>query len=213
MTAATPWAPVLTESGEPDQLHGLQSLDPGFDRSRVLTASVALAGSEHAEPATQPRFLRSLQDQLDSLPEVERAGMANVLPIGGDLWGMRFAVEGQPVASPEQLPRASFRVITPAYLAAMGTRIGRGRDFTWQDDADALQVVIVNRTLAARYWPDDDPIGKRLRWGAEGPDEPWLTVIGVAEDVRQWDLADVDHLVTRPRPAGVGGAHHRRDPR
>jgi predicted permease len=171
-------------------LWSLQSLDPGFDRSRVLTASVALAGSEYAQPATQPRFLRSLQGQLDSLPEVERAGMANFLPIGGDLWGMRFAVEGQPVASPEQLPRASFRVITPGYLAAMGTRIERGRDFAWQDDADALQVVVVNRTLAARYWPDDDPIGKRLRWGAEGPDEPWLTVIGVAEDVRQWDLAD-----------------------
>lgn len=168
----------------------LQHLDPGFDRGDLLTATVGLAGSEHADSEQQTPFLRSLQDRLAALPEVDQAGMANFLPIGGDLWGMRFAVEGQPVASPEKLPRASFRVITPGFLPTMGTRLERGRDFSWQDDTDARQVVIVSRTLASRYWPEDDPLGQRLRWGAEGPDEPWLTVIGVAEDVRQWDLAD-----------------------
>ena len=147
----------------------------------VPGASVSLAGSELAEIERQPAFLRELRNEIEALPGVEAAGATNFLPIGGDLWGMRFAVEGRPQPAPEQLPRASFRVITPGYLEAMGTRVLQGRDFAWEDDTDAPLAVLVNRTLADRYWPDGDAVGRRLHWGAEGPDEPWLAIVGVVE--------------------------------
>lgn len=168
----------------------LQNADTGFRSERLLTANISLAGSPFAAAEKQSQFVEDLRTRLKELPGIESAGLANFLPIGGDLWGMRFAVEGRPQPLPEQLPRASFRVISPGYLQAMGTAFIRGRDFSRQDQASSLPVVIVNQTLANRYWPGETAIGKRLRWGAEGPDEPWLMIIGIVADVRTWDLAD-----------------------
>ncbi|MFQ5694509.1 MAG: ABC transporter permease, partial [Terriglobia bacterium] len=163
----------------------LQHLDPGFRRDNLLTMTISLAGSSHVSLQGQALFYQEARRQVESVPEIKRAAFINHLPIGGDIWSRRYLIEGQPVPPAEEIPRASFRVATPGYFQTMGIAVVRGRSFEAFDAQDALPVVIVNQELAARAWPGEDPLGRRLRTG-----RPWLTVVGVVGDVRQWDLTE-----------------------
>ena len=127
-------------------------------------------------------FIRQALDRVAAVPGVESASGINHLPLAGDLWTFSFAVEGRPAPPPSQEPSAAFRVVFPGYFHTMRIPLLRGRDFTARDDADApARVVIVNETMARRYWPGEDAIGKRIRLGSTGP---WYTVVGHREGRR-----------------------------
>jgi len=165
----------------------LTILDPGFRRSELLTSSLLLAGSPHTEPERQSLLLRQVRESVGAIPGVRSVALINHLPIGGDIWGFGFVVDGAEAVEGGALPRASLRTVTPSYFETMGISLLAGRDFTDGDDERAARVVIVNRTLADRHASIESILGRRIRIG-EAEKDDWRTVVGVASDSRQWDL-------------------------
>jgi putative ABC transport system permease protein len=113
------------------------------------------------------------------MPGVQAASMASLVPLGGPNTGTNLLIEGQPAPRPEETPIFWRRVIDPAYFRVMRIPLVRGREFNDQDVGAATPVAIINETMARRYWPGADPIGKRF-----GTQERWLTVAGIVGDVK-----------------------------
>jgi len=166
----------------------LTTLDPGFRRDELLTSSLLLAGSPHAEPEQQTILFRQVRENVGAIPGVRGVALINNLPIGGDIWGFGFALDGAEAVEARELPTASVRTVTPSYFETMGILLLAGRDFTDGDDERADRVTIVNRTLAERYASIETIVGRRIRIGQQ-EDEDWRTVVGVASDSRQWDIS------------------------
>src|SRR4029453_13531123 len=111
-------------------------------------------------------------------------GATGTLPLSGRNWGRGLTVEGYPVLSTGQAPMIQHTVVTPDYFRTLGIPILMGRDFTERDSKDAEKVTIVDERLAREYWPNENPIGKRVRFGPPEDNEPWHTVVGVVGAVR-----------------------------
>jgi len=171
----------------------LGAVDAGFDPRHVLTMRVVVTGSPLAAPERKTPFYRQMLERLATLPGVESVSSINHLPLAGDLWNFTYSVEGQPPPLPSQRPTAAFRVVFPGYFRTMRIPIVRGRDFTAHDDAQAAKVVLVNQSLARRQWPEQDPIGKRIRLE---DNQPWFTVAGVVKNTEQheWGAAAADEF-------------------
>jgi putative ABC transport system permease protein len=160
----------------------LRAIDPGFDPRGVFTAEVSVKGTAEQTPGRRQAFYESLVNRVRQMPGVEAVSLINHLPIAGDIWGVPFRVDGQPRPREGEAPTATYRVVMPGYFETMRLPIVRGRDVSTTDRMGATDVIIVNQFLASRYWPNDDPIGKRITFdaGAEAP--KWLTVVGVSKN-------------------------------
>ncbi|MBI2681183.1 MAG: ABC transporter permease [Candidatus Solibacter usitatus] len=165
----------------------LQQVDPGFRAEHVLAAEVSVAGSGFVE--RQLPFYTQLLQKLEAVPGVVSVGAINHLPLAGDIWTFDFTVEGQPAPPPGQEPSAAYRIISPRYFETMGTPLLRGRGFDGHDVEGAPMVAIISDAMARRNWPNQDPIGKRFRMGRADSTNPWLTVAGVARNVKQSEWA------------------------
>jgi len=165
----------------------IELTDLGFTPENLLTMTVSLAGSEYDEADEVIGFYRELRRRLDALPGVNGVTGVNVLPVsGGDARG-EITVEGSPLAPGEE-PGASFRRVLPGYFKVAGIPLRQGRDFDERDGGgDGNMVVIVSQSMARRLFPDGDVIGRRIKIGP-AESEPWLTIIGVAGDVRNAGL-------------------------
>lgn len=163
----------------------LQHVDLGFEPAGLQAVSVSLDGASASTPDARTAFFQTLVERVAALPGVAAASAINHLPLAGDLWLLGFQVQGAPPSQPGEGPRAAYRVVLPGYFAAMRQPLLRGRPFDGSDRTGSLPVVIVNARLAGRHWPDEDPIGRRLRLG-----EDWLTVVGVVGNVPQATLVD-----------------------
>ncbi len=159
------------------------AVEPGFRSEPVLAFDVQLPTARYQEDATQIRFFQHLCERLEALPGVRAAGAISYLPIGGGENMGKFAVEGEPPASPGTEPSAERRWVTPGYFASMGIPIRQGRVFTPSDSVDQPKVVVINETLARQFFNFRDPIGRRLKAGGA-----WRTVVGVVSDVRSSSL-------------------------
>jgi putative ABC transport system permease protein len=162
----------------------LLKTDPGFNAEGVLTMNLNLPFAKYKEENQRAAFYGDLVQRVKSLPGVQSAALVNYLPLGGANSSDSFLVEGQPEPAPGQENNGRYRVCTPDYFQTMGISILKGRPFNDQDKAGVKPVVIVNETLARRYWPNDDAIGKRIRF--EGPLDkaPWMEIVGVTRDVK-----------------------------
>jgi putative ABC transport system permease protein len=163
-----------------ESLLRLRRVDVGFDPSRLLTFDVTLSGARAAGNPS-PHF-NELLSRIRAVPGVTAAAGAVTLPIGGDDFGVRLGIEGQPLPPPGSEPRIGYQIVTPGWFDTLGLRL-HGRDFTSADDGAGGQVVIVNETLARSAWPGEDAVGRRLRKG-RNPANPWMTVVGVVSDLR-----------------------------
>ncbi|HKP86343.1 MAG TPA: ABC transporter permease [Blastocatellia bacterium] len=161
----------------------VQSLDPGFDPRNVLTMIVSLAGSEHSTGPRRAAFFDQLLERVESLPGIQSASAINHLPLGGDIWTIGFAIEGRPAPPPGETPGAVYRIVRPNYFRTMGETLLAGRDFTERDNESAPGAVIINETFARRYWPGEDPIGKRIAVAHE--DSGLRQIVGVVKDTKQ----------------------------
>jgi putative ABC transport system permease protein len=159
----------------------LRHVDTGINTQNLLTFNIFLGGSRAQSPEQQAAFYDEALDAIRRLPDVNAAGAAVTLPIGGDDFSAGYVAEGRPLPPPGQRSSAGYQVVTPGYFAAMGIPVLAGRDFTPADHRTAMPVVIVNRTFASIEWPGRDPIGRRIRTSDDGP---WMTVVGVVGDVR-----------------------------
>jgi putative ABC transport system permease protein len=164
----------------------LQAVNPGFDPEGVVAARLSLPRA-NADTARVIDFYRELVERAGSLPGVSAAAAVSYLPLGRDGAGYRFSVEGLPFLEPQVRPRAEFNVVTPGYFATLEIPVLQGRDLAGRDRWDAPPVVVVNRTLARRFWPTESAVGKRLTLG-EPEENSWMTVVGVVGDVKQQSL-------------------------
>ncbi|MDQ3139073.1 MAG: ABC transporter permease [Gemmatimonadota bacterium] len=164
----------------------LQSVDAGFNAEGVVTARLSLSRGD-ADTARVIGFYRDLVERVRAIPGVTAGAAVSYLPLSREGARYRFNVEGQPPIAPQLRPGADFYVVTPGYFAALGIPLLRGRDLGPQDGWDAPAVVIINESIARQFWPGRSPIGQRLTFG-EPSDDAWLTVVGVAPDVKQRSL-------------------------
>jgi predicted permease len=161
--------------------------NPGFRPEHVLTASIDLPPDEYSQDEKVASFYKLLMDKLRQTPGIAAAGGSTDLPLLGG-WTHAFTVEGyQPPPGPA-LSLCNHSVIYGEYLQTMGIPLLRGRYFTEQDGPKSTHVLIVSESLAKKYWPGQDPLGKRLKWGPPESTDPWLTVVGVVGDVKQGAL-------------------------
>jgi len=168
----------------------LSQLNPGFEPRGALTASIALPQEKYSEDARVVGFYEELLRRAASLPGVSAAGATTILPLTVQT-DNSFQIEGKATPADASAPNAQFRMVTPGYFRAMGTPLVAGRDVSDKDRAEAPLVVVVNQSLARRYWAGEDPLGKRIRlFGLRrnGAPWPWATVVGVAADVRELGL-------------------------
>jgi putative ABC transport system permease protein len=174
----------------------LQAVDPGFDPERIVSARLSLPRSD-GDTARVLAFYQELVRRAGALPGVTAAAAVSYLPLGREGARYRFNVEGRPPVAPELRPGAEFNVVTPGYFGLMGIPLLRGRDVDARDRWDAPPVVVINQTMATRYWPGESALGKRVTFG-EPEEDAWMTVVGVVADVRQRSLT------AEPRPQIYG---------
>ncbi|HEX6650248.1 MAG TPA: FtsX-like permease family protein, partial [Pyrinomonadaceae bacterium] len=148
---------------------------------------LGLPSIRYSTDAKRIEFYQELTKRVQSLPGVVSAGVVTPLPAAGDFDNTGIEVEHQPV-QPGQEPMVDRYIMTPSYLQALGIRLEKGRELTEQDVASAPLVMLVSKGLADCYWPNQDPIGKRIKlpWNPGRDDEPWRTVVGVVGDVKQY---------------------------
>ena len=166
----------------------VHNVDPGFDGRGVLTMKVSLAGPKYASTGETERLSRQLTERLEQLPGVQAAAMANSLPLEGGV-DMIFNIPGRPPADGQKFNGdVQWRFVSSHYFDALGIPLRAGRLFQTQEPG---KTVIVNETLAKKFWPKENPVGQRLLIGAGlGPDfdEGSVEIIGVVGDVREGGL-------------------------
>jgi len=140
----------------------LRKVQPGFDPHNVLTMTVPLPPNRYSSPAGQISFFQDVLTRIRALPGVDSAGVIDSLPLNGGGSIQPFSIEGRPVAQMSDQPEVDVRVISPGYLRAMHIPIVRGRDLTDSDVAGRPGAVLISDSLARRFWPNEDPIGRHL---------------------------------------------------
>ena len=163
-------------------------VDPGFRPEGVLTLRVALPDSVYSKPEQVRGFYANLLDRVQKLPGVASAGAVSNLPLSGQNASGTVTIDTQSVPLENTTPEADQRIATPDYFRAMGITLVRGRLFEARDNDTAPRVAIVDESLAQTYWPNQDPIGKRLHMGGRASTAPWITVVGVVQQVRNRTL-------------------------
>jgi putative ABC transport system permease protein len=164
----------------------LLGVDPGFNPKNVLTMQMSVPQEEiYVGPPGLPRYCQDLAEHVGAIPGVSSVSAVGTLPMEGNNT-RSFQIEGQPPADPGKMPGADYSVACPGYFKTMGVPILKGREFTALDTVNAPGVIVINETMAKRFWPGEDPIGRAIRLG--GSNGPRLTVVGVAGDAHHRGL-------------------------
>jgi putative ABC transport system permease protein len=164
----------------------LAALEPGFDPKDVLTARFSLIDKTYPDGKARAAFFHRVVEKMESLPEVESAGLVLLRPLSDPIgWDYPYTIEGQTPEEQEKNPPSNYESITPGYFSALRIPLKVGRGFAPEDGQSGRPpAYIVSESMAKRYWPGQDPIGKRLKIGRHASKQPWGEVIGVVGDVR-----------------------------
>jgi predicted permease len=160
-----------------------QSSRSGVQPENVLTATISLPPTEYSQSAQAEQLFQQLTDRMDTTPGVESIGFSTDLPTETD-WDHIFVVEEHPTPAKAQAPASVNSLVLGNYFQTLGVPLIRGRFFTPEEEKGHGDVLIISAGMARQYWPGEDPIGKRVKWGAEGSKDPWLSVVGVVGDVK-----------------------------
>ena len=161
----------------------------GFNPRKVLTMRVELPRSRYQKGEQRTQFFGQLLERVKSIPEIESAGAISQLPLSGYSMMGRFAIEGHPKPEPGKGKPMPIGIVTPAYFQAMQIPLVRGRVFDARDAEKMPEVAIVNEAMARRFWPGENPIGKKVAAGCD-KEQLCRTVVGVVGDIRHEGLAD-----------------------
>jgi len=165
----------------------LKRVSPGFAPARILTTEISLPLARYKEPAQINTFYEQLMTQVRNLPGVEAAGIGMSLPPNLLSISDTFTIEGAPPGKND--PSSPDVIVSSGYFEALGIPLLAGRNFTEMDRADKPRVVIINETFAHRYFPQESPIGKRMKTGGpERPNSPWMEIVGVVGDAKYGGL-------------------------
>ena len=168
----------------------LTEINPGFNADKVLTAKIAPSTRKYPDPQSRATFYTAVLDHLRALPGVKSAGMVMNLPLSGASMNRGFHVEGRQEPKPDENITMDYQVVSPDYFSTLEVPIIRGRGLTNADTESSERVIVVNQTMARRYWPNEDPIGKRMAIGESSKDTSWRTIIGIVGDIRHASLSE-----------------------
>jgi putative ABC transport system permease protein len=164
----------------------LLDVNPGFNPQGVLTATVALPPATYGTEARQAAFFQQVLNRVAALPGVAAASVVDPLPLGGSMAMNSFSVEGRAPLQPGERPATNSRIISAAYLKALGIPLLRGRALAESDQAAAPQVMLINESFARRYFPNEDPLGQRIRLSIAS--NFVAEVVGIVGDVKHRSL-------------------------
>ncbi len=173
----------------------LMAVDPGFDAERVVTMRVALPNAKYPTRAAWTLFHEELLRRVKTLPALDAVGLNSAVPLEGGGFEAPVIAEGQPMPSPDRPgTQTLFQATSPEYFHAMGIQLLKGRAFTERDTADVTQVAVVDELLARKFFPDADPIGKRIAFEFSGHNAAdskplWREVVGVVRHVHHYGMA------------------------
>jgi putative ABC transport system permease protein len=172
-------------------LGALQQIDRGINTDNVLTMQIWPPEKKYARPHELANFYQRIMEKLETLPEAASASAINFLHLSEVGIGWTFTIEGRPNPPPEERPNALYYVVVPGYLQTMQIPLLKGRHLTQADSAEAQAVAVIDEKMWRRYWPREDPIGRRFKFDALDSESPWhanltadwITVVGVAGTV------------------------------
>jgi len=166
----------------------LRNLDPGFRSENLLAMKVDLPELKYSDPTRRSTFYEELLRRVRELPGVSAAAVASNLPLTYDGDSIDISVEGQPDPPPNERPSVITRVVSPGYFETMGIPLVRGHEFTAKDNEKTVPGVVISEKTARYFWPNENPLGKRLKPGSSTSSSRWRQVIGIVKDVRQNDF-------------------------
>jgi putative ABC transport system permease protein len=170
----------------------LQEVDPGFQPERVLAVDVALPGAKYKEDERVVGFFDQFLSRVKTQTGVESVAAISTLPLSGSGDIITFEIEGKTALADSGSVDAEYRIATPGYFRTMRIPLVKGNEFTERDTKDAPYAMVINETFARRFFPNEEPIGKRINFG--GTESPWRTIVGMVKDVR------LQSLDTEPYP-------------
>ena len=165
-------------------LRGLQrfiNADPGWRVDGVLTANMSLRGEKYKDDKQRVVFLTELENRLRALPGVQHAAIGSSQPVFGFQSSSSFLVEGKPEPPPDKLPEMFFEPVSGDYFETLGARLQQGRTFNSSDTKDHPAVVIINETTAKTFWPNENPVGKRI--SSTGKKRDYFEIVGIVNDI------------------------------
>jgi putative ABC transport system permease protein len=172
----------------------LRDVSPGFNSENQLTMNVTLPSAKYPKAPMWVAAYNRMIERIEALPGVQSAGLTSVLPLSGNFDGRGLAVEDYPKPRGEEID-VDLYITTPGYLRTMAIPLLKGRALTEQDTENVSQVALINETMARELWPDQNPIGKRIKFpGSERNPQPWRTIVGVMGDVKQYVLDRKDPM-------------------
>lgn len=163
----------------------LTEVNPGFNPHNLLIANIVLPQSKYSEHSQRAAFFEQLIAKIESLPGVAAAGITQSMPFTGD-HVESFTIEGRPPLPRGEFLRSNFYAVSLDYFRAMGIPLMKGRFFTLSDGKDAPPVAVINESLAKHYFPNEDPIGKRIKLSSDS--NLYREIVGIAGDVKHYSL-------------------------
>jgi putative ABC transport system permease protein len=173
-----------------------RGIDPGFRTENILTLKTPLSSKAYRDPARRAAFYAHVLERVSSLPGVVSAGFTNAVPLVVKGWVNGFTIEGRSMPA-GTITNANYRIVTEGYLRTIGIPLREGRYLDSRDTPDSAPVVLINEAMKRKFWPNEDAIGKRLRFGPS-----WVTIVGVVGDIRQSGLEQ------EPRPEVYLSSNH-----
>jgi predicted permease len=165
----------------------LQAVNPGFESENVLAVRLSLPKAQYSNRAAAAAFYEKLRPRLESLPGVETVGVVSALPMSGVLASIPFTIEGR-ATSPDEAPRADYRLVSTGYFDALKIPVLAGREFNEGDTAQTTSVALISQNLAQRYWPNGNPLGAHLRIDDNDRGPRPVEIVGVVGDVKHLSL-------------------------
>ncbi|HMC67095.1 MAG TPA: ABC transporter permease, partial [Gemmataceae bacterium] len=166
-------------------LSRIEQVDTGFEPRGVMTAALALPETQYGDEDKRATFYRTVLERLSAVPGVRAAGAGAPVPFSGGTASASFGIEGRPEGPGDPGPHGNVRFVTPGYFTALGIPLREGRYFTDQDRKGTEPVVMIDENLARQYWPNQDPVGRRMRRGTRAP---WAAIVGVVGHVKHSEL-------------------------
>jgi len=160
----------------------LQRTESGLVTENLTSVEIDLSSSVYRDTSQSSGFFRELVGRVESVPGVQAVTFSTQQPLSGNAGNDPFAIEGRRL-DPANLTTAGWQLVGPNYLQTLGIQLVKGRDLNAQDLAPgAPPVAVINERMAGRFWPNEDPLGRRITLGLPRPENPWITIVGIAKD-------------------------------
>src|SRR3954464_4553085 len=164
----------------------LQSVEPGFDAQGVWTARIWLQAKKYEKIPAQNQFFGQLEQRVAQIPGAEASALVTELPLSGNMLPHNIVFNGRPPVPEGSEPDILTNLVSSTYFSALRIPIVKGRGFESSDRDGAPMVGVINESMARQYFPSEDPLGKQIAFAHNPPPRPWITIVGIVGDIREY---------------------------